>query len=407
MRASQSKAGGNASTPAKPAGATPAKKGGRKRGRPPATPAASATDDTAPSAGAVARPRSYFDAHRTGGNRTSNCTLADMHLPSADVLLAALAAAPDPLADERASELRKATCARRTQQLLFQLHAGHSLLFFGFGSKRRVLSSLADALAEHYDVIELAGFNPSLSLRGALARLTDDVLAIRAPFAKRTVADYAAAVRAHIGERRVAVVVHNIDGPALRAPDWQRALAELAAVPGVLFAASVDHVNAPLLWDGAAWATFAWAWVNANTFAEYEAETVYASKAMLQGAGERRVEGAVILLNSLSVNARKVFRELAQGQVAPDADEAGGGKEAAKGAGTGAAAVVKRSTFNNLFESCRRGFICTDTTSLRSILTELETHDMLERRRGADAEEQIWVPLSATQLKLVLSQMDK
>jgi len=67
----------------------------------------------------------------------------------------------------------------------------------------------------------------------------------------------------------------------------------------------------------------------------------------------------------------------------------------------------KKATFNTLFDSCRREFICTDTASLRTILTELETHDMLERRRGADAEEQIWIPLTEEQLKSVLDQISK
>ena len=35
----------------------------------------------------------------------------------------------------------------------------------------------------------------------------------------------------------------------LRGPEEQALLAELAGCPGVHLAASVDHINAPLLWD--------------------------------------------------------------------------------------------------------------------------------------------------------------
>lgn len=332
--------------------------------------------------------RSYFDAHRGNKHRTSTCTLADLHLPPAEKLLAALKAAPDLLSDERDAVVSKMCNARKMRRLLFQLHAGSSLLFYGPGSKRPVLHALTEALAENCDVLEVCGFNPALNVRGLLGKIIESILRVKAPFARRTLMDYVTAVATHIGKRTISVVVHNIDGPTLRSADVQRALATLSAIPGVLFAASVDQVNAPLLWDGATWATYAWAWVNVNTFAHYDVETVFATKSMLHGSRERRVEGAVMLLRSLSNNARKVFNELAEGQTAVEEGDA-----------------IPRTTFNKLFEVCRRGFICTDTSSLRSILTELETHDMLERRRGADAEEQIWIPLSVQQLKDVLEQI--
>lgn len=400
-------------TPAKAASTS-----SKRRGRPPksastpakggSTPAKAKAADTpsqggkrekdAPQEEVSMRTQSYFDAHRAGAHRTSNCTLADLRLASAETLLEALRATPDLLADERAAEARKACSERRIRQLMFQLHAGCSLLYYGLGSKRVALRALAESLAEHYDVIEVCGFNPGLSARALFGRLVDDVLRIHAPFPRRSLSDYATAVRDFIGNRTIAVILHNIDGPSLRAPEAQRALAALSAVPGVLLAASVDHANAPLLWDGASWATFAWAWVNVNTFAFYDAETIFASKSMLHGARERRVEGAVMLLRSLSANARKVFAQLAQNQLGPEDQMEAGSKNAAP---------IARTTFNSLFDGCRRAFICTDTASLRSILTELETHDMLERRRGADAEEQIWIPLTVEQLKNVLSQIEK
>jgi hypothetical protein len=42
------------------------------------------------------------------------------------------------------------------------------------------------------------------------------------------------------------LVVHNIDGPALRSSAAQAALATLAAHPRVALVASVDHLNASL-----------------------------------------------------------------------------------------------------------------------------------------------------------------
>jgi len=44
----------------------------------------------------------------------------------------------------------------------------------------------------------------------------------------------------------VCIVIHNIDGPALRDPDSQQFLARIACCSHVSMVASIDHVNAPL-----------------------------------------------------------------------------------------------------------------------------------------------------------------
>lgn len=44
----------------------------------------------------------------------------------------------------------------------------------------------------------------------------------------------------------ICVVVHNIDGPALRDPESQQSLARLASCSHIRMVASIDHVNAPL-----------------------------------------------------------------------------------------------------------------------------------------------------------------
>ena len=55
----------------------------------------------------------------------------------------------------------------------------------------------------------------------------------------------------------------------LNAPEHQRVLSELASIPRVHFAASIDHVNAPLLWDLQTKDRFAWVWYHVPTFKPY------------------------------------------------------------------------------------------------------------------------------------------
>lgn len=57
----------------------------------------------------------------------------------------------------------------------------------------------------------------------------------------------------------------------------QRLLSELAALPNVHLAASVDHANAPLLWDLQTKDRFAWAWHAAVTYEPYLREVAHAA----------------------------------------------------------------------------------------------------------------------------------
>lgn len=332
--------------------------------------------------------RSYFEAHR-GAVRTSNLTLASMTIASQTELEQALFNLHNPLQDEQVSQAQ--TLRSKFGQYLYMLSAGHSLLFYGYGSKRLILDELAEFLAETHAVVIAHGFNPTCSLRTVLSQLTGEVLGISG-FSKRTLLDYVDAIKEGIGRRRIALVIHNMDGAPFRGQEMQNALAMLSTLEGVSIVASIDHVNAPLLWDGAAYSKFRWAWIKADTFKAYTAETVYCSKPLLRGGNERRIEGAVALLQSLSERARQVFRELAERQV---------GRKG--GDGEPEEVNHKRTTFNQLFDAAKEKFLASDPATLRIILTELQTHDLLQSRRGADAAEQMWVPLQAEQLHEVLS----
>eukprot|EP00178_Gracilaria_changii_P016728 TRINITY_DN48048_c0_g1_i1.p1 TRINITY_DN48048_c0_g1~~TRINITY_DN48048_c0_g1_i1.p1 ORF type:complete len:420 (+),score=46.73 TRINITY_DN48048_c0_g1_i1:315-1574(+) len=333
--------------------------------------------------------RSYFEAHK-GVVRTSNLTLASLSIVSQEQLETALCNFENPLKGEQESQLDK--LRKCFQQYSYMLEAAHSLLFYGFGSKKKLLDEFAQHLTKSHAVMVVSAFNPTLSLRSILAQIAKDFLNLD-NFPKRALSDYTDAIRAGIKQHRIGIVIHNIDGPPLRSPECQNVLATLSSIPGISITASIDHVNAPLLWDGAMYSKFCWAWIKADTFAAYEAETVYSSKPLLRGGKERRVEGAVVLLKSLSERARRVFEVLAQRQL--DADHASASKEGS----------ISRTTFNRLFDITKEKFLASDPASLRIILTELHTHDLLQSKRGADAAEQLWIPLQKGQLEAIIAEI--
>jgi hypothetical protein len=59
----------------------------------------------------------------------------------------------------------------------------------------------------------------------------------------------------------------------LRGPEEQLWLSRLSQAPAVHLLASIDHVNAALLWDNRTAAAFRWLWLDVTSYAAYKAET--------------------------------------------------------------------------------------------------------------------------------------
>lgn len=328
----------------------------------------------------------YFEAHR-GQVRTSNYTLSSLDvLPPAE-LQQALSALPNPLQEQQ--DFLSQNVSDRFEECTYLLATGYSLLFFGFGSKHALLEQFAsDHCAQTSPVVVVDGFNPTVTIRQLLTEI-HKVLQVSGG-SKRSIPDSVRAVQESIKSKTITLVIHNIDGPSFRSRETQIALSMLAALQRVSVVASIDHVNAPLLWDGVTYSRFSWAWIRADTFIPYQLETTFSSKALMRGGNERQVEGAIAVLKSLSERARKVFRLLADRQTGGEALGGSGGMQAI------------RTTFNDLFEHAKKEFLVTDQVSLQNILTELETHQMLGKRRAADAAAQLVIPLQVPQLREIL-----
>lgn len=287
-------------------------------------------------------------------------------------------------------EARAALAARHAE--LFPrwkalLHANFSLLCHGFGSKKCILDAFRDTSCDDGACVVVHGASASLRPRAVLAAAAAALASHRvAPGALRTkqVAELLelveAATRAE-PPRRLYLLVHSIDGPALRTPDAQAQLARLACIPGVHLVASCDGVNAPLLWHKRLAAQFRWVWEHCPTFAPYDTETETAPQ-LLSGGGEARLRrGAASVLQSLTPNARSVFRILAAQQL----------KHEEQGL-----------SFDAWFRLCRAAFAVSAEGQLRAHLGEFSDHGLVKRVRRADGVEAVVLQFSDEDLNTIL-----
>ena len=268
------------------------------------------------------------------------------------------------------------------------LHAGFSLLVYGFGSKKLMLEHFAKTCCLDGGVAVVNGYNPELKLRQMLATCCAALSPTAAPtdFRGRTPAALLAHIAAAAGAgRRLYLVLNNADGSALRTGDAVAALATLASTPGVHLVASADHVNFPLLWPKRAAARLNWAWEHAPTYAPYLHETA-ALPQLLAARGEARLtRGAATVLRILTPNARAIFRVLADEALAHPEEHG--------------------LPFSRLYTLCREQFLVASEATLRMHLTEYYDHGIVkyEKRKGTEV---LTLPFSADDIQQILDDIE-
>ncbi|CAA0832747.1 Origin of replication complex subunit 2 [Striga hermonthica] len=214
------------------------------------------------------------------------------------------------------------------------LRCGFGLLMYGFGSKKALLEDFAANALTDYSVVVINGYLQSINLKQVaitLAELLWEQLKMKQksgsliknqPFNTRSMDDLILFLDGpHLeDECFVCILVNNIDGPGLRDSEAQQYLARLAACSHILMVASIDHVNAPLLWDKKMVHTqFNWYWYHVPTYAPYKIEGMFFPLVLTHTGSAQNVKTASIVLQSLTPNAQSVFKLLVDHQLAhPD-----------------------------------------------------------------------------------------
>ena len=164
----------------------------------------------------------------------------------------------------------------------------------------------------------------------------------------------------------VYVVVHAIDGAALRGEENQALLADIARIPQIHLIASCVHRNASMLWDARKARAFNWAWREAATMSHCAHEATDSIHELLGCLYESAVgsEGASaqVVLGHLTTNAQKLFKLLINYQL-----------DNPRTAGL---------SFAELYQRARVKYLASSESSLSKHITEFTTHDLVRKRAG-------------------------
>ncbi|KAF6031287.1 ORC2 [Bugula neritina] len=175
----------------------------------------------------------------------------------------------------------------------------------------------------------------------------------------------------------------------LRSSSVQTFLASLSAVENVHLIASIDHVNAPLMWNQSVVTKYKWLWYDATTFDPYIEETSYENSLFTQQSGNLALRSMINVFKSLTPNAKNIFLLLTNYHLEHCADQSYSG-----------------IPFQMLYQKCRENFLVNSDQTLRTQLIEFRDHKLIRSRKGADGAEHIFLPADSSTLRDFLQQVE-
>ncbi|XP_061791277.1 origin recognition complex subunit 2 [Nerophis lumbriciformis] len=324
----------------------------------------------------------YFEAHSSSKVVTSDRTLERLHTPKLDreTLVQLLEGKPSCYLAEIQQLHDKHK--QHFSKWMLQLQLGFSVLLYGLGSKKFLLEDFRlSHLSQHMHLV-VNGFFPSITLKSILNALTCDILDHQGSF--RTPSDqiqYISRALRESPDRHIYLLINNIDGPMLRGEKTQSALGQLASLPNIHLVATIDHINAPLVWDQFKQSQFNWLWWECVTFQHYAEETSYENSLLVQQTGALALSSLTHVLRSLTPNARGIFKLLVEFQLENKDNPSYTGL-----------------SFQDFYQRCRESFLVNSDLTLRTQLTEFRDHKLIRTRKGADGVECLLVAVTASTL---------
>ena len=322
----------------------------------------------------------YFSSHGRSGP-TSSHTLSKLSLNNSTVRQI-IGTTSSPFLDDCQALFQHHQSM--FQYWLLQLGSGFNILLYGVGSKRNLLEEFRNQHLSSSCHLVINGFFPGTTLKHILSVLSSGLL------------EHSGSFKSHVEQcqficnslcqredvpSEVFLIVHNIDGPNLRGDKPQTSLSLLAKCPRIHIIASVDHINAPLIWDQVTSSRFNWSWHDSTTFEPYKLETSYENSLLIKHSGSLVLSSLTHVVQSLTPNARKIFELLSRHQLDHNSESSYSGL-----------------AFSDLYRLCREKFLVNSDITLRTQLIEFIDHKLIRSRKGGDGTEYLFVPVDNASL---------
>lgn len=199
---------------------------------------------------------------------------------------------------------------------MLEMQKGYNIIVYGTGSKQQLLHEFCEKYLHDKPLIVVNGFFPSLTTKDILQAIKIQLLEINANSRNdHEVVDLIASALDGMSNGHIFLVINNIDGVMLRKIKDQHILSRLAKIKNLHLIASIDHINAPLMWDQTCMDNFNFVWYDCTTMLPYKHETAFENSVFLQGSGELDLAAMNNVFRSLTTNARGIYMILVKNQL--------------------------------------------------------------------------------------------
>ncbi|KAI8893506.1 origin recognition complex subunit 2-domain-containing protein [Globomyces pollinis-pini] len=334
----------------------------------------------------------YFNDLQMKKSATSNNTLKFSKLSQQEYFDALKAA---PKKHEIQINYLESQYKRMFKQWAFELEQQFSLMFYGFGSKRKLLESFTDSELNNGPIIEVFGFHPNVSLKQIFTGVLSDLFNYKG--VQGNLLNQVQNITRLLMENDefcfVTFLIHNVEGEGLASEPSQQAISILSTCPKIRLVCSCDHINTALLWDQSKLTHLNLAWHDVTTFQPYHTETSFENSLITSQQKDQRL-GVRYVLRSLPSNARNIFVLLAKHQLTILKDQ----KETHSTADHGL-------TFQQLFSKARTNFLVENQITFKTLLTEFKDHDVFQSGPSSEGDV-LFIPMSKDDLEDLLDHID-
>lgn len=266
----------------------------------------------------------------------------------------------------------------------FVLEQNFNIVLYGVGSKKEIINKFVQRFLNKHPVIVVNGFFPSVTVKEIIDKVcqilniepdSNDII----EKIQNKISDY---------DIKIYLAINNIEGIMLRNKKAQMILSQLGKIEQIPVIATIDHINAPLIWDNCTYSDFNWVWYDCTTFMNYQDEIVYEGNIMLQSSGQLTLSSLRNVFNSLTKNSREIFLMILKNQLDAENKKAG-------------------ISFRELYQECRKELLISSDVALRSQLKEFLDHMILKQKRTADGEERFVIAIESNILKQFLDEQER
>ncbi|XP_053452599.1 origin recognition complex subunit 2 isoform X2 [Nycticebus coucang] len=319
----------------------------------------------------------YFEAHSSSKVLTSDRTLQKLRRAKLDQqTLHNLLSTVSPSFSSELTQLNQ-QYEKLFHKWMLQLHLGFNIVLYGLGSKRDLLERFRTSMLQDSTHVVINGFFPGISVKSVLNSITEEVLDYMGTF--RSVLDQLEWIINKFKEDsslELFLLIHNLDSQMLRGDKSQQIIGQLSSLHNIYLIASIDHLNAPLMWDHAKQSLYNWLWYETTTYSPYTEETSYENSLLVKQSGSLPLNSLTHVLRSLTPNARGIFRLLIKYQLDNQDNPSYIGL-----------------SFQDFYQQCREAFLVNSDLTLRAQLTEFRDHRLIRTKKGTDGVEYLLIPV--------------